>query len=341
MQRLFILLLFFLTIISYKSHSAVSSYNVDITVDVTADNASIAREQAMHQANRQAVNNIAANITTTEGISVLDKLTDEQLLNFIKEITVLDEKTSNIRYMAKLRINVNAQLLKEYLQEKNVPLLIGISTNISIIPIFHDKNTPHVLLWEENNIWRKTWEKNPQTIGSMQITSIKYNDFPYLTINQALSAETEFFTNNNNTYVAEAFYNNQNDLLIKIRNLQTQKTDILNIGNLATDTLLEQAVKETARFISSQLQEFNIITSNEPEMITVLYKYNNLSSWLKIEEQIKAITSVTDIRLNAVGNGRVQFQIDYLGDINTLQKALNNKNLLLTSSGNYYTLTSK
>ena len=104
MRRLFLPVLLFVLFTVFSARAGQPSYSADVTVDVTADNASAARELAMRRANRQAVSAIAANFTTREGVTVLNKLTDDQLLNFIRETTVLEEKTSNVRYLAKLRI---------------------------------------------------------------------------------------------------------------------------------------------------------------------------------------------------------------------------------------------
>ena len=117
MRRLFLPVLLFVLFTVFSARAGQPSYSADVTVDVTADNASAARELAMRRANRQAVSAIAANFTTREGVTVLNKLTDDQLLNFIRETTVLEEKTSNVRYLAKLRITANDKILRQYLQE--------------------------------------------------------------------------------------------------------------------------------------------------------------------------------------------------------------------------------
>lgn len=127
MRRLFLPVLLFVLFTVFSARAGQPSYSADVTVDVTADNASAARELAMRRANRQAVSAIAANFTTREGVTVLNKLTDDQLLNFIRETTVLEEKTSNVRYLAKLRITANDKILRQYLQEKNVPLVVASS----------------------------------------------------------------------------------------------------------------------------------------------------------------------------------------------------------------------
>lgn len=46
----------------------------------------------MSEANRQALMLVAGRLTTKEGASVLNHLNDNQVLNFIKEVTVESEK---------------------------------------------------------------------------------------------------------------------------------------------------------------------------------------------------------------------------------------------------------
>ena len=70
-----------------------------------------------------------------------------------------------------------------------------------------------------------------------------------------------------------------------------------------------------------------------------MYKFKTLSSWLTTEEKIAAVTAVEDIRINAIGNGRIQFQISYVGDLDTLAGALRSARLLLSETGGYFTLT--
>ena len=68
---------------------------------------------------------------------------------FIKETTVLEEKASNVRYLAKLRITANDRLLRQYLQEKNVPLVVASSADVMIVPVFREAEGMPARLWEE------------------------------------------------------------------------------------------------------------------------------------------------------------------------------------------------
>ena len=320
MRRLFLPVLIVFAAWSYAAAAATpSAYFADVTVDVTADNAATARERAMQQANRQAVTAIAANFTTREGLGVLNKLSNDQLLNFIKETTVLEEKASNVRYLAKLRITANDRLLRQYLQEKNVPLVVASSADVMIVPVFREAEGMPARLWAEDNLPSLTGERA-------------------LDPNPAILQQIAEINGGGDVYVVEANYNGANGLTVKVLNPRTGKKDIFNVDGPLSDELYLQAARETALHISDELKGRSIVTSTEPETATVLYKFTTLSSWLKIEEKIAAVTAVDNIRINAIGNGRIQFQIDYIGGMDTLKKALQNERLLLTETGNYYTL---
>ena len=98
------------------------TYNAEITVDVTAENASVAREKAMTEANRQAYTAVAKRVTTADGVRRLNELNDAQILNFIKEVSIISEKASNVRYIATLNVAVNEHILKTYMQENDILL---------------------------------------------------------------------------------------------------------------------------------------------------------------------------------------------------------------------------
>ncbi len=346
MNRLLLPILLCTLLAAFSAQAAQPSYSADVSVDVTADNAAAARELAMHRANRQAISAIAANFTTREGIAVLNKLTDDQLLNFIRETTVLEEKTSNIRYIAKLRITAADKLLRQYLQEKNVPLVVASSAEVMVIPVFREGPDMPPLLWEIESPWRIAWQQNPPTIGSVRFFMPMADNAPFLTTaQQALSLDVELFeqlralNNGGEVYVAEAYYNGDDNLTISIITPQNGKRQIFSVSGPRTSELFKQAAHETGMRIADELKGRTVVTSTHPETITVLYQFKTLSSWLKTEEKIAAVTAVDDIRINAIGNGRIQFQISFVGDFDILENALRNAHLQLSKTGNYFTLT--
>ncbi len=114
---------------------AADDYFSIVDVDVTDVNAAVAREKAMAQANRKALDEAAANYTDSKGMEIIRGLSNEQILYFIKEATVLEEKSSDVRYIAKLKVSVQNNILRQYLQEKGVSDY-NYSNNINVIYVF-------------------------------------------------------------------------------------------------------------------------------------------------------------------------------------------------------------
>ena len=334
------------SLICVSAQAAAPLYSADISVDVTADNAASARDIAMSRANRQALTAIAANFTTREGLGVLNKLTDDQLLNFIKETTVLEEKSSNVRYLAKLRITANEQILRQYLQEKNVPMVVASSAEVMVVPVFRESPDMPALLWEENNLWRIAWEQNSPIVGSVRFFAPEKEKSPFLnSADAALSLNSSIFqqlsaqNDNADIYVVEAYYSDIDTLTISIITPLDGKRQVFSVSGPRSMELFKQAAQETSLRISDQLKGRSVVTSNEIDNVVVLYKFDKLSSWLKAEEKISTITSVENIEVNAIGSGKVQFKINFVGGFDTLQNALRTQQLQLTKEGSYYTLT--
>ena len=126
--------LFLLAIIAFPAMAADDFFSI-VDVDVTDVNASVAKEKAMAQANRKALDEAAQNYTDSKGMEIVRGLSGEQVLYFIKEATVLEEKSSDVRYIAKLKVTVHNNILRQYLQEKGVSDY-NYSNNINVIYVF-------------------------------------------------------------------------------------------------------------------------------------------------------------------------------------------------------------
>ena len=98
--------------------NAAEEYSSIVDVDVTDVNAAKAKEKAMLDANRRALNNVAPMLATQEGINIINSLSNEQIAYFIKDVTVLEEKSSDVRYIATLKITIQDGILRQYLEEK-------------------------------------------------------------------------------------------------------------------------------------------------------------------------------------------------------------------------------
>lgn len=346
MPKLLQIILFLTVTLMFSTAKAedMSLYEVEMRIDITAENASSAREKGMSDANRQAVMTVASRLTTAEGTKVLEHLNNNQILNFIKEVTIEEEKVSDIRYMAKLKITINADILKAYLSEKNAPYALVEESKIIIIPLFREFSTDGPMLWEINNLWKEAWINNPLTTGPIKISALGEEYAQQITAAQALQMNgiiLDQIANDHQTrniYIADAIYDGIEGLEVTLTNYANGEQNTLKIPGIRGPQLFTDAVQKVKEYILSQAQQQTLATNATTQEITVLYSYENLRDWVNLQKSIKSAAEVTNITTDALGNGNAQFKITFNGTFDRLQRALRDKRLNLKAYDGFYNL---
>lgn len=325
----------------------MSIYDVDVYVDVTAESAASAKEEAMTQANRTAFNTVARKITTNETYALLADMNDDQILNFIKEVTIKSEKSSNVRYMANLRVTINDELLKQYMAEKSITPAIVSASNILIIPTFREFKTDTPMLWEADNIWRKAWEEeNNKEDDIVKFSSIIPNGSNYasldvkkaLNLNKSAMEQVSFNNGTSDIYVADAVYNGIEGITVNILSYQDGSTEVVEIYGDRSPQLLINAIAEVKKAIINKLKNQSIIENTQRNKVTAIYDYRSMSEWVKIEKSLREVGRVNDIKIVAMTSGKVQFEIDFTGSLEKLEQKLNARNFYLIPQGEAYIL---
>lgn len=342
-----LLFIFTITIANIANASNGSLYNVDVYVDVVEENSALAKEKAMQQANRTAFNTVARRITTQEGIDQLSSLDDDQILNFIKEVSIKSEKASNVRYIANLKVTINDDVLRQYMDEKNIPPAIITASSVLIIPTFREFKTDTPMLWEANNIWRKIWEeesKNKEDI--IEFNSIVANGSNYASLDakKALSLDNvamEQIAFNNNTkdiFVVDAVYNGIEGITISVYGYQDGTVETVEVYGERSPELLLNAISEAKKTIENRLKKQSVIENNQKNELEALYNYESMSDWVNVEKALKAVNGIDDVKMIAMSSGRVQFKINFSGNLDKLMLKLNEHFFALKTQGDYYVL---
>lgn len=321
-------------------------FSVEIKVDVTDDNASVAREKAMNSANRAAITAVARRISTTEGANRIAGMTDAQLINFIKETSVVNEKNSDIRYMADLRIVINEDLLKEYMKEREIPLVGQNTASILVIPLFREFSDDAPKLWEADNPWKQAWD-NAANSSAIRFVSISNSagNLAALDATSAADANTDALekvnqmAGTNDVYVLDASYNGVEGLDITAVSLSGNRQNIKVAGAKSSGAeLFNQAVIETKAQLERQILSDGAIAGAKQNEMTILYPFPSLGQWITAEQKIKALDEVSQMEVQAMAPGKAQFKIWYTGDLSSLQRQLKIKGYLLEDGGNYMIL---
>lgn len=322
-------------------------YSVEIKVDVSDENASIAREKALNSATRAAVNAIAKRLSTSDGAKKIANMTDAQIINFVKETSVISEKNSDVRYMAELKIVVNEQLLKEYMKEREIPVISQSSSSVLIIPVFREFADDAPILWEENNLWKKAWDNSTDT-SAIKFFTISHNPNYQSLIDARQASVTDYYALDalasasgiKNIYVLDATYDGVEGLIITTTTFSGDKFEIEVKGAKSSgDELFNNAVQKARAEIEQHLLSNKANTQETQNEVTVLYHFPALRYWISAEQKIKQVSNITNIQVQAMTPGKAQFKISYTGSLDALQKQLNNIGYNLENADTHMTLS--
>ncbi len=325
-------------------------YTVEVSVDVTDVNASQAREKAMVAANRRAFETVVRKITTAQGAQNLMNFTDNQILNFIKEVSVVSEKSSNVRYIADLLVTINESVLKAYMQEKEINSVVEASSKVVVVPVFRAFEADKPLLWEDGNIWRQAWENKEPRNSLVKISSLPANDVSFAAIDaekaQAFdkAALEEVLLNNNasDVYVADAVYDGIDGLkvrLMSLKNASNAEETIMVPGDRGQSAeLMAAAVDMVSAKIENKVKTASIAENQMLSSIEVIYNYPELRDWVATEKLLKSIAYVRGLQVEAMGSGKVQFKLEFVGSDEKVWAALRANGLNLKQYDEFYLL---
>ena len=165
----------FLSVLLVHNAMALPRFDANVSVDITAKTVNEAKQQAISKAMREGLSEIVSAISTEASVKELNKLNDNQLEHFITGVMVLMEKTSDVRYIADLKISVDEKLLKSYMAENNMPIILRAEQSVVVLPLL-EKADGTLEVWEDDNFWRQAFlDKRSLHKGNMNVRVMEKN----------------------------------------------------------------------------------------------------------------------------------------------------------------------
>ena len=320
------------------------NYDIVIPVDIDAEDSVIAKEKAMIQAQRQAFLEAAGKLTSQTNVDKLNELSDDEIMHFVQSVSVADEKAGGTKYIANLTVQINENLLKDYLAENE--MIKTKTEDMIVVPVFKNQSYNYPLFWEEDNIWRKIWlSKGLIKFGNMQMRTLndrfRYeidanaNDFLYMDDN--LYDKISQATGSEKIYVIYGEILENNDLKVTIKNEKTRAEDRFAVYNDGSSDILDKAIEKSVMFISNMERE-NKSTDNQIDRgsVNAVYMYQDMKDWLLKSKTLSEIDQIEGIDTNGFGGGKVNFVIHYSGNLDDLWDALQEQGFSHESAGNYF-----
>lgn len=135
----------------------------DVPVDVTAETAAQAREQALAEGERQAFDLLLRRLTLAMDRDRLPTLDNTGMAALVKDFSVVEEKTSDVRYLAKLDFRFKREGVRNLLMDRGLPFAETASKPMVVLPV--QESAAGLFLWDEPNPWRGAWRRLPPWAG--------------------------------------------------------------------------------------------------------------------------------------------------------------------------------
>lgn len=319
-------------------------FEADVNVDITAENVVEAKKQAMAKARRDALNDVLLSVSTAQSVEELAKLNDNQIQHFISGVMVLMEKSSNVRYIADLRVTINEDVLKAYMAENNLPMVVGEEQTVLVVPLL-EQNDGALDLWSDANFWRQAFiDRKDIRKGNLilhdidknlgNITAVEANRIYDMT--EAEFADLSGFNNVEEVYVLKY---SLKDGKVYVKSFPTREVNEVVIGEATPQDMIEAVLpffKDVKK--AAKLENLDDNAEFVNQKIEAVYSYTKLSEWLSLKRFLEANAQVKNVKVISMANGKVHFSFIYNGVWEKLQANLALSGYKMRNEGGYYAI---
>lgn len=312
-----------------------------VKADKTASSAAVAREKAVNDARKKAYDVVLGRIVLTEEKNKIPNPSNLELVNFVSEMAVMNEKTSSVRYMADLDFRFNSGAIKDYLEKNNIGYVNTVSEPVLLLPVY--TNGKEIILAEGENPWLN-FLSGIKKENSVVPLVFPVGDEEDIARTQALLSgryDNEDMENLRGRYGASKIivaemqeYEDAKNIAFVVYELDQEGLDDENFNftvskNASPDKIKSAALATIRKKIEEDWKKDNVVYFSSASVITVLIPLHDLAEWVKITKKLDKMPIIEHYDLKAMKSDRVQIDIIFGRSIDRLVKLMNEADLIL------------
>ncbi len=319
----------------------------DISVDATAEDAASARVAALEDGHRQAMATVLARIVPRGDLLALPEIPPDEIAQLVADFTVDEERTSAVRYLAKLTFRFNPESVRQFLGQRDVPFAQARGRPVLVLPVLGTGGGAR--LWRDPNSWRGTW--NERRLDGELIPMIlplgDLDDVGAIDARQALNGNPDRLEALAQRYDVDQVMVAQ----LRVRGdpaagrarvevvarryggLSEQRPIVLSYAQQPDETqsgLFRRAADGLVSEIQEAWKADNLLRLADQNRLMVTIPVASLAEWLEVKRRLDDVASVVGSDLAYMTRDSVDLMITYVGSENQLSRALARKDLVLT-----------
>ena len=322
----------------------------DVRVDVTAETAAKARTQARAQAQRKAFARLLERITLFEDRERLPLLAGDELEILIRDFEVAGEKSSAVRYLARLHFHFKAGEVRSLLRDYDLPFAETMSKPLLVLPLYQTVGPAG--LWDDSNPWRDAWAGLPRSDSLVPVVMAlgDLEDVRTLSAEMAVAGDTERLMDLARRYDAASVlvpyaalridpYQARTVLEVRVSRFgdagpeQTYARSFAALEGEEADALLTRAAAEIARSVEDSWKRDNLVRFGSQGATEATVPITGLKDWLAIKRRLEGISVVRKVDVVLMSREEVKILVNHIGDAEQLVVALRQADLDLGWDG--------
>jgi hypothetical protein len=326
----------------------------DVAVDVTAETAAKAREQALVDGERLAFVRLLKRLALMRDHDRLPQASREEIASYVKDLEVEQEKTSTVRYIAKLTFRFKPREIRNFLTFHSIPFAETRSKPALVLPV--SQTTGALLLWDDPNPWRDAWKARPPGDGLMPTVLPRGDlaDIAAIGAEQAVAGDLPRLKAIGERYMV-------GDVIVAVATTRlppgaSAPALEVSVGRYGSgdpqrsqmrfqpeageglDSLLRRAAVEATRRLEDAWKEANLLKFGDAAVVAVKAPVSGLSEWLAVQKRLAGVAVINRWDLVLLSREEARVNIHYIGDTEQLVTALEQADLRLEREGDEWLL---
>jgi hypothetical protein len=316
-----------------------------VPVDVTAETAAAAREAAHAEGHVKAMEKLLARLLPGDEFGLLRPLKAAEILAYVQDFSVANERTSDVRYLAELTFRFRPGPVRELLRYNGLQHAETMSKPVVVLPIFGAGDA--AVLWGEGNPWWAAWAARPPG-GWLVPLIVPLGDLGDLTAvdaARALNGDVAALGAIARRYGAEDVLITQSVLIGDPRFGQASlQVGSVRLGRYAGQTTIENfsqpqdgtatdllalAADAVAAAAQEAWKQGNLLRPGSQRQIAVTVPAGQLAELLEVKRRLIGVASVRGSKVTALSRSKTQMAITFVGEEEQLILAMAQSDLNL------------
>lgn len=318
----------------------------DVDVDVTADAADQARRQALAKGKTLAFQRLLERLTLRIEHQGLPKLTPEEIDSYVNNFSVSDEKTSSVRYLARLTFRFKPKEIRGLLNDSGFSFAETVSKPVLVLPVYQAAGA--LILWDDPNPWRDAWAARSKKQGLVP-TNLPLGDLADIA---AIGAEQAMDGDLQRLRAIATRYGASDTLVVfgvlrveaaKARRVLDvyftrfghqlqEQTEVVSFPQAKGETvpqLLSRAANEMTYVVEDNWKRDNLLQFSNSGVLPVVLPITGLKDWIAVRARLSGVAVIRRTELVLLSKGEVRLNLHFFGDTNQLALALEQADLKL------------